>query len=307
VKFSPREHSKRIQLARVAVEGISVGDAFGEQFFDSEESAQKRIRNREIPPGSWPYTDDTAMSLCVLETLDQHQGIRQDFLALAFAKRYREDPNRGYGGTAHRILRAIGEGVAWQAISAEVFSGMGSAGNGAAMRASPIGAYFSDDTTQVVDQSRFSAEVTHFHREGQAGAIAVALAAAWMVRSHTKDTSNARLDFLSFVVEHTPNSETRNQIAKALELKPNSSMELAVSALGNGTKLTSVDTVPIALWCTSNHLFHFEEGLWSAVSALGDRDTICAIVGGLLALRNGIKSIPLSWLNSRELIFSALP
>jgi hypothetical protein len=36
------------------------------------------------------------------------------------------------------------------------------------------------------------------------------------------------------------------------------------------------------------------------VSALGDRDTTCAIVGGMVALHAGVDSIPREWLACRE-------
>ena len=51
------------------------------------------------------------------------------------------------------------------------------------MRAAPVGAYFADDVEKIITESRKSAEVTHAHPEGQAGAIAVALASGWMVRN----------------------------------------------------------------------------------------------------------------------------
>jgi len=39
--------------------------------------------------------------------------------------------------------------------------------------------------------------------------------------------------------------------------------------------------------------------MWATVSALGDRDTTCAIVGGVLAAGPGTK-VPPSWLTVRE-------
>ncbi len=44
-------------------------------------------------------------------------------------------------------------------------------GNGAAMRAAPIGVIFAGDITATVENARRAAAVTHAHREGQAGAI----------------------------------------------------------------------------------------------------------------------------------------
>jgi len=78
------------------------------------------------------------------------------------------------------------------------------------------------------------------------------------------------------------------------------SVEFAVTVLGNGMQLSAQDTVPFALWCTCQHLFDYEEALWLAVSGLGDRDTICAIVGGIVALSAGMNSIPTAWHDARE-------
>lgn len=46
--------------------------------------------------------------------------------------------------------------------------------------------------------------------------------------------------------------------------------------------------------------------MWTTVSGLGDRDTTCAIVGGILALRSGAGPIPRDWLAAREPL-EALP
>jgi ADP-ribosylglycohydrolase len=67
-----------------------------------------------------------------------------------------------------------------------------------------------------------------------------------------------------------------------------------------GTKMTAQDTVPFVIWCAAHHLDDFESGLWKAVSILGDRDTICAMVGGILIMSSINNSVPLSWLNSVE-------
>src|SRR5262245_39590128 len=103
----------------------------------------------------------------------------QDDLARTFAQRYTRNPNRGYGHSTIRILRAIHDGAAWRETSAGAFGGEGSKGNGAAMRVAPLGAYFADDLATAAREADASAEITHFHREARAGAIAVAVAAAW--------------------------------------------------------------------------------------------------------------------------------
>ena len=44
----------------------------------------------------------------------------------------------------------------------------------------------------------------------------------------------------------------------------------------------------------------YEEALWLTVSGLGDRDTTCAMVGGIVALYTGVKGIPAPWMQARE-------
>jgi ADP-ribosylglycohydrolase len=96
--------------ARLALEGLSVGDAFGERFFVSPSLVESLIESRAVPAAPWYWTDDTAMALSIFEHLRDRGRIEQDKLAESFARRYRRDPRRGYGGTAHTILMAISLG-----------------------------------------------------------------------------------------------------------------------------------------------------------------------------------------------------
>ncbi len=167
-------------------------------------------------------------------------------------------------------------------------------GNGAAMRVAPIGAYFFDDFQRAIDEAKASSEVTHSHPEAIAGAIAVAVAAAYCARNTNPN------GLLETVIEFTPDSDTRSKIKRAADLCPTSTIESAVNLLGNGINLCAYDTVPIALWFAANNLESFSEAIWQAVSALGDRDTICAIVGGVVALGVGRENLPQTWLDRRE-------
>ena len=72
------------------------------------------------------------------------------------------------------------------------------------------------------------------------------------------------------------------------------------SILGDGTKIMAVDTVPFSIWCAAHNLHNFEESIWKAVSILGDRDTICAIVGGITMMSTEEQYIPELWVQSVE-------
>lgn len=274
----------RIKYAKRALDGIALGDCFGQSFFMPDETARQRIKNREILNEPWYFTDDTVMAIGIFQILEKYGEISQGALARVFAENYALDWHRGYGGTAHSILRSIGEGQNWREAASGAFDGMGSMGNGGAMRAAPVGAYFADDMDKVLYHARASAEITHAHIEGIVGAMAVAAASALLLNKKLGHYGGEGEDFLRDVADKLPESDTRYKILSAVSVKKESSIDFAVSMLGNGIRLTAQDTVPFCLWCAAYFYTSVEEALWTAVSALGDRDTICAIVGGMVSL-----------------------
>jgi ADP-ribosylglycohydrolase len=170
-------------------------------------------------------------------------------------------------------------------------------GNGAAMRVAPLGAYFADHLDRVVDQARASAEVTHANPEGVAGAVAVAVAvaAAWRLRGQ-----QGRGRLLETVVENTPAGLTRDRLSCARDLPPETPAEEVGRLVGNGSRVTAPDTVPFTIWVADRFLHDYTAALWAAVSAGGDVDTTCAIVGGIVVLATGDNAIPVEWLEARE-------
>jgi ADP-ribosylglycohydrolase len=278
--------------AILSLEGLSVGDGFGETFFNRGAPAQ--IAARQLPAGPWGWTDDTAMALSIVETLLVEQKIDQAALAQRFARRYLQEPWRGYGGGAHRLLTAVSQGQDWRQASLGLFAGGGSYGNGAAMRAAPIGAYFAGDAERAAQEAQLSAEVTHAHVEGIAGGVAVAVAAALAAQEVVPKGS----DFLAAVLALVPAGLTRDGIYQALELSGAVPAETAAQILGSGAQVSAQDTVPFCLWCAAYHLDDYEEALWTTVAGLGDRDTTCAIVGGIVALSAG--GVPAAWSSRRE-------
>lgn len=272
---------------------MSVGDAFGELFFAPEPQRSAYLIEGQLPEGPWPFTDDTNMTLSVVDALRRYGRIDADALAASFAAHY--DRSRGYGPSVHRVLRDIGADVPWPDAAASQFGGQGSFGNGAAMRAGPIGAYFAGDMDAVVTQTVLASRITHTHSEGIAGAIGVAVAAALATR-----TNLLASDFLDAVSHHVPESEVAGKIRRARDLGEDATHDFAVSVLGNGSRLSAQDTVPYCLWCVAHAMSTYETALWRTVQGLGDRDTTCATVGSIVVLRTGIGDIPLTWRNARE-------
>jgi ADP-ribosylglycohydrolase len=273
-----------------------LGDCFGQTFFKGEEEAISQINARRLPDAPWHFTDDTVMTAGIVEVLRDCGTIDQDHLASVFSRRYLEDPRRGYGATAQRMLRQISGGENWRTVARSAFDGMGSHGNGGAMRAAPIGAYFVSDLNECARQARLSAEVTHAHIDGQAGAIAVAVAAAIA----SERGPSAGREIISSTLPFLPECATLHGMKAALALDESASAVHAATVLGIGLQLSSQDTVPFALWCAARSLDSFEEALWLTVSGLGDRDTTCAIAGGIVALAVGETALPQEWMGRCE-------
>jgi ADP-ribosylglycohydrolase len=78
------EKKKRIKQAKKALIGVSIGDAFGESFFGETDEMVRKIHSREIPKTEWAFTDDTVMSIAILEALEEKGVIDQDDLIQKF-------------------------------------------------------------------------------------------------------------------------------------------------------------------------------------------------------------------------------
>jgi ADP-ribosylglycohydrolase len=298
---------QRIQNALKALTGVSIGDAFGDSFFGDPESISGNIQERTVPATSkWEFTDDTVMSIAVFEELELDGTIDQTRLVAKFCRNHNHDPNRGYGATARRILREIEAGETWETVSKNAFEGQGSMGNGAAMRVCPIGAYYYDDLQKVKELAKLSAEVTHYNHEAIVGAMAVAVATALAARFRFENIAVSPIGFIDLVLAELPGSDTTSKISKSKSVSSNYHMESIRSILGNGVNMTSQDTVPFVIWCAAHHLYHFEEALWKAVSILGDRDTICAMVAGIVVLSSPEHTVPEAWKNSVESIETSM-
>ncbi len=309
--------NENLERAKKSLQGLAVGDAFGETFFMSWEMAvryqesgklagppydftddfiQQIVDLREIQPGPWRWTDDTALAIEIVECLVADGGINADELARRFSLRYRAEPNRGYGGAMHSLLPQL-MFEPWHKAAPALFEGTGSFGNGAAMRVAPLGAFFANDLEACIENAARSAVVTHAHPEGVAGAIAVAVAAAHATRLGTQTPHGA--EFLDLILPSIPDSEVKKRTLEARDIHEATTGEEAALDLGSGMAVSAQDTVPFVLWCAAQHPDNYEEALWLTVSGLGDRDTTCAMVGGIVA-NSSQKPIPQIWQSNTE-------
>jgi ADP-ribosylglycohydrolase len=133
-----------------------------------------------------------------------------------------------------------------------------------------------------------------------AGAIAIAIAGAWARQRTERGHAQHSAMLFDVVLLHTPEGETHEGIAVARDVPFSTWEQDAAHRLGNGSRITSADTVPFCLWAAARHLDDFTEALWTTVKVGGDIDTNAAIVGGIVALSVGPAGVPGDWLRCRE-------
>jgi len=163
-------------------------------------------------------------------------------------------------------------------------SGVRSAGNGAAMRAAIVGAYFYDQPQQRRSFSDALAQVTHVDARAIEGARFVAELAAICMASEL-DASRVALVRNALVVVHDVSLQAA--IERALTLAEDSSGSPQLD--NTGFVLHSIElTTYVFLRYGDNPI----RALAQTVYLGGDTDTHAAIVGGLLGALHGAQRLP---------------
>jgi len=241
------------------------------------------------------YTDDTTMTLSVLEWLLHDSPEDGKSLLARFAESYR--PGRRYGGSAARLLEAYPENHEnWRSLATLSFP-QGSYGNGSAMRVAPVGLAFANDPGRLLSSAILSSLTTHAHPNAQVGAALQASAVALALKQtapgdflqHLRSTLE-QLERLGLNV--SPYRERLDWMAQGLR---NQTSPKDIS-LQLGTGLEALESVPMAIYCFLSHSQDFEACLESAVFLGGDVDTLAAMAGNLCGAYLGLQALPRRWL-----------
>lgn len=266
--------------------GLAVGDATGAPFEGMPATAihydfggARRAIERPVLD-LLAYTDDTQMTIGVLETLIDCGEIDVDTLVTRFAANYH--PDRGYGQGARRILEAMASGGDWRSIARTIFPG-GSLGNGAAMRVAPVGLLFHEDLDRVADEATKSALPTHQHLVGVDGARILALAVALAVQS---DGPFDRIKFFDVLIRYAATEEFRSQLERAAALSPRDSVEHL------GHSLEAHRSVVTAIACFAFDPDDYATVIARAIDLGDDADTLAAMAGACAGARLGLAAVP---------------
>ncbi|XP_069751759.1 ADP-ribosylhydrolase ARH3 isoform X1 [Narcine bancroftii] len=319
------------QLSRFcgAMAGALLGDCIGGEFEGKEVvrmhdviEAVRALEEERQEEGSLIYSDDTAMTRCVAQSLISKTDFDEVDMAKRFAEEYNEQPDRGYGSGVilvfKKLLRPNCKDVFKPA--REQFKGKGSYGNGGAMRIVPISLAY-PDVQDVIKFAKKNAQVTHASSLGYNGAILQALAVHHALRGELKE--DLYLDHLIGEMQLIENDEKslsdardfhefpyciRLKKMKTFLSRTDVSKEEVINELGNG--VAALESVPTAIYsflrCINpdpeipEKYNGLERTIIYSISLGGDTDTIATMAGAIAGAYYGKDHIPQSWQRSCE-------
>jgi len=271
--------------------GSALGDAIGELAFHYTNREDLCIQLDRLK--EFRYTDDTAMSMGLAESILKKGDLNQQDLGETFKYNYQKEPWRGYASGPPTIFSMVQRlGITYAEAARSLFGGAGSFGNGAAMRIVPVGLFFHDSRDLYV-KACTSASVTHAHPLGMEGAAVQARAVSLVLNLGPEGAFplevviDTLLDFA-----RTPEMKEKLVLLKKLICSDETPSEAARKL---GRTVAVHESLPFALYSFLRHPKSFEDCLFCATLHGGDRDTLGAMACGISGTYLGIGSIPESW------------
>jgi poly(ADP-ribose) glycohydrolase ARH3 len=274
-----------------AMLGTAVGDCLGRPVEGHSNVSPAYLDEVVTDPPPLYYTDDTAMTFAVAESLLASGGFSGSDLATRFVAEYEAGPHRGYGAGVVTVFDRVARGIPWEEAARRQFGGQGSYGNGAAMRVTPVALWGYPDVDQVAALAADTARVTHTHPVGVDGAVVQALAVL-----HALSAPRGRpIDFEEFAtgvggrITSEAVASQLETLGQALERRDD---EWAVLHLGNG--VAADRSVLTAFYCFARS-DSFEDTILRALRMGGDTDTIASMAAAIAGARYGETAIPIRW------------
>ena len=291
--FSATKDPAYLEKNRSKFVGCLVGTAVGDSLGARREGSSEFVEIADLSPR---YTENTAMTIAVAESLADCKDFHYWHMAELFLKKYEQEPWRRYGHTITRVFRLMRNGkLGFGMIDRDIYAD-GSYGNGAAMRVAPVGLMYHNDPRTLRDIAYHSAGITHSHELGLEGAALQACAVALAALAEPGEMSISDfLGTLRMFAKPGPYQEKLKTIIGFIE--NGASREDVVARLGTGT--SCLDSVPTAIYAFLSHR-DFKSAVIYAVSLGGDADTIGAMTGAIAGACYGIEGIPSQWRETVE-------
>ena len=267
--------------------GLAVGDALGAPVEFMSRDTFPYVTEMmaggyfHLPAGAW--TDDTAMALCLADSLFNYPDFDEQDLLNRFLKWLEHHENTSTGkciGVGQNTLVVLGHYHRTGEVLAPRVKGR-SDGNGALMRIAPVA-------------------VVNWSNQEKAREIASRQSRTTHNSILSEQICVAMVQILTSLISGQSWLASTNQIASY-------EVETVISSVFQGSwkhkdrdKISSsgyvVDTFEAALWAVEK-TSSFEEALIAAVNLGHDADTVGAVAGQIAGARYGFDAIPKRWLH----------
>lgn len=273
--------------------GVMIGDSYGSAYefrFKDRRQLKEELdftkynanprEDFNDTPGM--YTDDTQMTLGVIDALIDEKKFSKTNLAEHFIQAYRRDPINGYARGFQAFIEQVQTGEEFiQTIKPH------SERNGAAMRSIPIGIL--PEENKVIEYAKINASITHNTPKGHASSVAVALLAHYFLYDKDKET-----DMFTYI--NTPiqaiDKESANHFLAVKNMNEfNSVLMFREKNKDKGIPCDGMRTVGGVLHVLKNYE-QPSDVLREAVLLGGDTDSTASIALGLNMIKHTKEELP---------------
>ncbi len=295
--FKPRPVT--ISKVRGTLFGVAIGDALGAP---NEGKPRRRLLENPLstlqphndrPAGT--VTDDTDLTLALARSILATGTINPDDLVPRFIEASKNTVAGGWA-TEQAVSRLERRAAWWLA-------GTPSAGNGAAMRAAPVGLFF-EDPAEIRSAAFLQAIITHRDRSAAASAIVNALFVGWLARggpaaANALNWLAGAIDGLEVPLASRHQKRKHNTVAGLVREVADYVGEPEKAFEHFHTGAFVLETLPSALAVFLSYPEDPEKTLLTAAHAGDDTDTLASMVGGWLGAHLGDRKLrsrtPSNW------------
>ncbi len=261
----------------------ALGDAIGARFEGNPSTTTFVI------PSDLRVTDDTQLTIATCEAIVESGLVNPESIANQFVRWFRNRRITGIGASTLKSLTELDVGGHWAMVGA---TGEYSAGNGAAMRISPLAFILDPDIDTDRQTIRDVCRITHRNDEAYIGALAILRSIRHVIDGNPLDDG-----LLSALVDSLPDSRVRDRLIAV--------RDLSLSIAEYGSRFASsgyvVDSAPLAILAaiqSSDVLSTIQQ----IVQCGGDTDTIASVFGQIFGAALGPEALPMEIVNQIDAV-----
>jgi ADP-ribosylglycohydrolase len=267
--------------------------------------------HRGVPFGQ--YTDDTQLTReLALSLVDECDWVPQDF-ADKIAQIFARNGVVGYGRATQEAATRLLDGALWD----QAGTPPPRAGNGAAMRAGPVGLFYWNNFGGLLKAATEQAIITHRAPMAVAGSLTIATAVAMCVNASRETSGPHEAGWWAWLAKFVGDGdvsefvelsqsiqdlsdlvfEGRKKQGRAPGCDEENAEALKFAKEGDDTRWSGVSpwtrsSVLWSLYCVMAHPTDVWKAIQTAVAAGGDTDTTAAMVGAMVGAHVGQDHFP---------------